>query len=186
MELKYRTGLRRIGAAIVDNIVMWPFSLFITMLSVSMDDEVIRTYSYFIAALPVTYSIIGHYKYGMTIGKWVARIKVIDVSESKNITLRQAFLRDIAFVILTIVDITVDILVRRSWEIGDIPGYIYWVSTVAGSAALLWTLLEIISMLTNSKRRAIHDFIAGTVVVRTDEFERTKLINESFNNAGDQ
>ena len=44
----------------------------------------------------------GPYKYGMTIGKWVAGIKVIDVSESKNITLRQAFLRDIVFVILTL------------------------------------------------------------------------------------
>ena len=29
-----------------------------------------------------------------------------------------------------------------------------------------WTLLEVLTMLTNAKRRAIHDFIAGTVVVR--------------------
>src|SRR5688500_6046075 len=97
---KYKTGLKRVGAAIVDNIVMWPFSIFITSLPGSMDDDVVRIYSYFIVALPVAYSIIGHYKYGMTVGKWVARIKVIDVSESKNITLRQAFLRDIVFVIL--------------------------------------------------------------------------------------
>ena len=31
----------------------------------------------------------------------------------------------------------------------------------------VWTLLEIITMLTNSKRRAIHDFLAKSVVVRT-------------------
>jgi len=51
---------------------------------------------------------------------------------------------------------------------------------VAGSAWLLRTLLEIISMLTNNKRRAIHDFMAGTVIVPIDQFERTKLASESF------
>jgi uncharacterized RDD family membrane protein YckC len=60
------------------------------------------TWNYVFAVLPVVYSIFCHYKYGMTIGKWVAR-------------------------------------------------------------------------------RAIHDFIAGTVVVRIDEFERRSLMKESFN-----
>jgi uncharacterized RDD family membrane protein YckC len=34
--------------------------------------------------------------------------------------------------------------------------------------ALVWILLELITMLANKKRRAIHDFIAGSVVIRTD------------------
>ena len=178
----YRTGLRRVGAAIVDSIVMWPFSLFVVNLNGSVDDAVLRIYGYFIVALPVAYSIIGHYKYGMTIGKWVARIKVIDVSETKNITLRQAVLRDIVFLVLTVVDIITDILLHSTWQDGDFPEYISWISFVANSAWLLWTLLEIISMLTNRKRRAIHDFIAGTVVVQIDEFEKAKLLNESFKN----
>jgi uncharacterized RDD family membrane protein YckC len=33
-------------------------------------------------------------------------------------------------------------------------------------AGCAWYLLEVITMLTNDKRRAVHDFIAGTVVVR--------------------
>jgi hypothetical protein len=32
----------------------------------------------------------------------------------------------------------------------------------------LWFLAEVLTMLTNRKRRALHDFIAGTVVVRTN------------------
>jgi uncharacterized RDD family membrane protein YckC len=32
----------------------------------------------------------------------------------------------------------------------------------------LWFLAEVLTMLTNDKRRALHDFIAGTVVVRTN------------------
>ena len=31
----------------------------------------------------------------------------------------------------------------------------------------IWFMLEIITMLLNEKRRALHDLIAGTVVVRT-------------------
>ena len=37
------------------------------------------------------------------------------------------------------------------------------VALVAG----IWFMLEIITMLLNEKRRALHDLIAGTVVVRT-------------------
>lgn len=37
---------------------------------------------------------------------------------------------------------------------------------ILGGALLGWSLLELITMLTNSKRRALHDWIAGTVVVR--------------------
>jgi uncharacterized RDD family membrane protein YckC len=40
-------------------------------------------------------------------------------------------------------------------------------ATMLTVAALTGFLLEIISMLTNEKRRALHDFIAGTVVVRS-------------------
>jgi uncharacterized RDD family membrane protein YckC len=39
--------------------------------------------------------------------------------------------------------------------------------------ATLWFLLEIATMLTNEKRRAVHDFIAGSVVIR-DEFWRNE------------
>jgi hypothetical protein len=31
-----------------------------------------------------------------------------------------------------------------------------------------WFVAEVITMLTNEKRRALHDFIAGTIVVRTN------------------
>jgi hypothetical protein len=33
---------------------------------------------------------------------------------------------------------------------------------------LAWLVLELLTMLTNPQRRALHDFIAGTVVVRTN------------------
>ena len=42
------------------------------------------------------------------------------------------------------------------------------------------SLLEVISMLANNERRAIHDFMAGTVVVRTEEFERSTVVQGDY------
>ncbi len=39
---------------------------------------------------------------------------------------------------------------------------------VLGIAALLWFAGEIVTCLLNKKRRALHDFIAGTVVVNVE------------------
>jgi hypothetical protein len=39
-----------------------------------------------------------------------------------------------------------------------------WLTLVPG----FWFFAEVLTMLTNRKRRALHDFIAGTVVVRTN------------------
>jgi hypothetical protein len=40
---------------------------------------------------------------------------------------------------------------------------------ILNNASLLWFWAEVLTMLTNNRRRAVHDFIAGSVVVRSDE-----------------
>jgi len=45
----------------------------------------------------------------------------------------------------------------------------FWILTALPG---LWFLAEVLTMLTNEKRRALHDFIAGTVVIRTNIDER--------------
>lgn len=39
---------------------------------------------------------------------------------------------------------------------------------ILGIGSLLWFVAEIVTSLMNQKRRAVHDFIAGTVVVKTE------------------
>ena len=39
-------------------------------------------------------------------------------------------------------------------------------SSLVSLARYAWYLLEVVTMLTNHKRRALHDYIAGSVVVR--------------------
>lgn len=56
------------------------------------------------------------------------------------------------------------------------PSREMWTSVVF----LAWWVAECVTMLTNDKRRAVHGFFAGTVVVRTD-IEGQVHIRKAFN-----
>jgi uncharacterized RDD family membrane protein YckC len=112
------------------------------------------------------YSVLLHARYGQTLGKMATRVKVLDVSEERLPTLRQAFIRDIGYIVLNTLSLCylIYLVVAGQYvpgaEVTTLPGQIVvW-------ASLGWFLLEIISMATNDKRRAFHDFIAGTVTIR--------------------
>jgi uncharacterized RDD family membrane protein YckC len=49
--------------------------------------------------------------------------------------------------------------------------------TLLMNASMLWLGLELITMLLNDKRRAIHDLIAGTAVVRIRGLEATDVMD---------
>lgn len=164
---RYRTARKRIWAAIVDYIVFMPL-LFVDRYFLFSETNlfILVAWNIFRIFLPVFYFIIAHYRYGRTIGKWVARIKVLDVSETRNLSLKQAFLRDSVYLSVLLIGL----LYYGFWafETGE-PGYLLNdYSDFAGSPYGVWLLLEIITMLVNSKRRAIHDFIAKSVVVRAE------------------
>ncbi|MFD1877008.1 RDD family protein [Vibrio chagasii] len=48
----------------------------------------------------ITYYVGMQAKFGQTIGKMVTRVKVVDVSESRNLTLKQSCMRDIVPIML--------------------------------------------------------------------------------------
>jgi uncharacterized RDD family membrane protein YckC len=112
------------------------------------------------------YSVCLHARYGQTIGKMITRVKVLDRSERRVPTIREAFLRDTGYILLSICSLVSFVYVVCTGRY--VPGK----ETASLSEAVLawagcaWYLLEVITMLTNDKRRAVHDFIAGTVVVR--------------------
>ncbi len=112
------------------------------------------------------YTVILHARYGQTLGKMVTHVQVLDLSEERIPTLRQAFLREIGNIVLntcSLVYFTYLILAGQNHHgtyFSALPGQILaW-------AFLGWFLLEIVTMASNHKRRALHDYIAGTVVVR--------------------
>lgn len=163
-DLKYRTGLKRIGAAIVDGIVFMPLSLVAQWLLNNSNNAIIISWSVFTTFLILFYSIFAHYKYGQTIGKWVAGVKVIDISETKPLTLRQSIMRDSFYLTVEIVGLLYFLFLRL--QIGSTEHILNDYIRFSGRPVFWWTIIELISMLTNSKNRAVHDFLAKSVVIR--------------------
>jgi len=162
---KYQTGLRRLGAAIVDGIIFTPIYFVERWLyNQTESDTLMIVWIIFTGFLPILYSIILHWNYGQTIGKWVTGVKVLDITELETLTLKQSILRDSFYLAVEIIGLAFfSFLFLQSsapeYLINDYKNFsnqpIFW-----------WTLLELVTMLTNNKRRALHDFLARSVVVR--------------------
>lgn len=167
---QYRTFRRRIGAGFVDGLVFLPISAFGSYLSSPARGSVVLI-SWAIVSYSAywIYSVVLHARYGQTVGKRIMRIKVLDVSEERIPSLLQAFLRDLGWIVVDVLSLAYFIYlvgaykyVQRVELLDNLPGRILNYSSTG------WFLIEIITMLTNSKRRALHDLIANTVVVRVD------------------
>jgi uncharacterized RDD family membrane protein YckC len=164
--LKYRTGLKRIWAAVIDWIVFMPLLLIGKWIYKSTENlSLLSAWATFIVFAPYFYSVILHYKYGQTIGKWVAGVKVIDISEARQLTVWQSLYRDGLFLLCAAVGLLyyIALLISSKEANASITDYYH----LAEQLMFYWTLLELITMLTNSKRRGVHDLIARSIVIRT-------------------
>jgi uncharacterized RDD family membrane protein YckC len=117
------------------------------------------------------YSILLHGFFGQTIGKRVMGVKVLDRAGAR-LSMKQAVLRDSFYVVYTMVSLAIDLPAVASGRNPYDPetaslATLGLARILSLSATMLWSFIEVVTMLTNEKRRALHDFIAGTVVVRT-------------------
>ncbi len=163
---KYLTFWPRFWAPTIDSLVLWIPTSFIPYLIFQISDlernATIALYC-FVVFIYYFYGIYFHGAYGATIGKMMTKVTVVDSATEGPITFKQAFIRDFIAILLSIILViymffadnsTNNVNVYDSFYIFLIPG--------------LWFLAEVITMLTNKKRRALHDYIAGTVVIRSN------------------
>lgn len=162
---KYQTGLRRFIALFIDGLVVMPLDLlneYVWDAKPGVSGFII--WATFYSLLAVAYYVYMHAKYGQTIGKWACKVKVLDNDSETAISVKQAVLRDIVPVLLMPYSIYIYTQGYSEWLQGNTLQQSTLDILIVFSLAL-WGLLEIVTMLTNKKRRAVHDFIAGTVVV---------------------
>jgi uncharacterized RDD family membrane protein YckC len=165
MDKRYQTFWPRFAAAIIDGLVLLPVSILLGFvyksgLPVVVYAALILDYVVFFA-----YSISLHGYYGQTIGKWVMKVQVVNIDETR-LTMRQAFLRDSIGISLALVYLLFAINPVFSGVSPDSRDFKAHIPSVILNVGLLVLILELVTMLTNAKRRSLHDFIAGSVVVR--------------------
>lgn len=164
---KYSTFFPRLIAGFIDgiavSIALWFLGLFFSSTADSGYRSLVDLVFF------TAYSISFHAISGQTLGKAVMKVKVVDFVTGGELTVWQAIARDSIPTLLVIILVALNLaFLDVEFQPDDLSLTILSaVFLVLGFANMLWYLLEIITMLFNPKRRALHDFIAKTVVVRT-------------------
>lgn len=96
------------------------------------------------------------------------RIKAVDINEVAFIGIKRSIIRELPLLLASIsvffyLFITLFLTDHLKLEKAK-DTYNNLIST----ASFAWMLIELITMLTNYRRRAIHDYLAKSVVIKTD------------------
>jgi len=175
--MRYAGFWPRLGAIVVDTLVLVPI-IALSFWTFSESRTIALVSEIPIACLFALYSIYFVGRWGQTIGKMALRIKVVALNgEEAGFT--RAFYRhavDLAFSLATSA-LTVYVLMSvtsREFELLALEARLELLTTKTGSwtdilnwLLIAWTLSELVVLLFNAKRRAIHDYITGTIVVHT-------------------
>jgi uncharacterized RDD family membrane protein YckC len=168
---RYRTFWPRLLAGFIDGLIFLPVSFLDRYLSSpARGSSVLIGWAIFSYSAYWLYSVLLHARFGQTVGKMLTSVKVMNVSETATPSLKQAFLRDVGYIGIDILTLAyfIYLVLAQKYSIGQqqledgLPG------TILSIAGAVWFFLEIATMLTNEKRRAFHDYIAGTVVVNPE------------------
>ena len=175
---KYSTFWPRFWTGTVDLCVLWPLALLLSLTWLLKPLPVAAVaFSLLSNAIGLTYTVWMHAWRGQTVGKIVCRVRVVDNLTEGPITLRQALLRECVPLVANLGVLGYILYLEGSGSIThDASSHperaINW--RVLGplmATPALWFLIEVITMFSNRKRRALHDLIADTTVVRTHLIE---------------
>lgn len=171
----YSTFSPRFWSIFVDSCVLWSIGFLITIILPIENSGYLATLLVIVENLAwLLYMVIMHARYGQTIGKMITKVRVVDFRTEGKITFWQASLREGTPFVLSLGFLGYEVFANLTWATEQ--NAIASVMELVGNKTFLlltmlpslWFTAEILTMLTNDKRRALHDFIAGTVVIRTN------------------
>ncbi|HEY2341503.1 MAG TPA: RDD family protein [Chthoniobacteraceae bacterium] len=171
---RYSTFGPRFWTGTVDYCILWPITFVATILLYLEPPKVVVALLVILESVAwLVYSVFMHARYGQTVGKMVTKVRVVDFRTEGRISYLQAWLRDGIPIVLNLGLVGYQVYAILTGK--DDPRAVakdqvvyYEPSWLAIALPVSWFLAEVLTMLTNEKRRALHDFIAGTVVIRTN------------------
>jgi len=171
--MKYAGFLSRAIAATVDGLVLLPFG-FLFLWVVSFKGAALLL-AVPLAAVGPAYQIWLHARSGQTLGKRFAGIRVLRL-DGERISWREALSRSSVDAGFCVAETVVTLLAL--YQLSDAQLSVSWFERselfmqhgpvwgkYVSYASAAWGASELVSLLFNAKRRALHDFIAGTIVV---------------------
>jgi uncharacterized RDD family membrane protein YckC len=163
---KYQTEQLRIASALIDRMLFLP--LFLVEQQLKVDDSghgLLLGWLIMIALLHMVYAVWLHHRYGYTFGKWLVGVRVVDLTESRNLTLAESVCREALYFII---ELTVICAFYYSIVEQDSPGLLFEkYHNLTRNVSLIWIFITLSVMLSNPKRRSIPDFFGRSVVVKS-------------------
>lgn len=186
----------RLGSLLLDFIFIIPVVFLVLYLN-GLGKNV-----YFYTVIPnlifgLWYNVYLPKKYGGTPGKLAVGISIIRLN-GQPIDWKEAILRHIVLFILTILS---SIVMTSSLLVADEETFtsLSWLQQSQYLMSLspifykfytwtsnIWIYSEFVVLLTNKRKRAIHDFIAGTVIIRTKYLAKIREVINSEQLADDK
>jgi uncharacterized RDD family membrane protein YckC len=167
--VKYQTFRRRFWAGVIDGFVFLPFTIFYSYFILSSRKApVLILWIIFSHSIYWSYSVFFHSRYGQTIGKMVLHLKVLDISETRIPTFKQALLRDAGGIAQSYLEVGNFIFLVTTGIYFRKPKQFTTSEIALIILSLVWYTIEIRTLAKNRERRAFHDLLAKTVVVRTN------------------
>lgn len=163
---KYHTFWARFWAGIIDALVFIPIFIFDVWAWNSFNSiAFLIGWFMFFSILFIAYSVISHGYYGKTIGKHICNVKVLDLSGA-DLSIKQAILRDSFPIALLILTLPFELALVSKGINPYSPDAQTTMTMISSSFGWIWFTIEMVTMLSNKKRRALHDYIAKSVVVK--------------------
>lgn len=181
----------RLGSILIDFVIFIPFfALMHYFHSLGKNYHIVTSVVFFLIGL--WYGIYLPKKYGGTPGKLLLGLKILKIN-GDEIGWKEAILRNIISTIMGIFGIFVtifcvqqannEIYLSKTWmEKGlYITSFAPKLFKIQIWANNIWMYSELIILMLNKLKRAIHDYIAGTVIVKTKYIEmiRKTIKNEN-------
>ena len=174
-DLKYGGFWRRLGAILIDALVFIPVILAYNGIAhISCGWTLCGQIG--MAIIGTAYTVGCHAKFGRTLGKLATGLRVVR-PDGSAIGWKHAWLRssvDIGFSVLAMVALAMALQAIPDEQFSGVGWQARWGNIEAhkqtqlawvDGVQMVWFWSEVVVMLFNRKRRALHDYIAGTVVI---------------------
>ena len=174
-QLNYASFWKRSASVLIELLLFFPVFYFLVKYFFPISKLSAGVGYAFLSLLEIAYLVYFHTRWGQTIGKMVMGIRVTRL-DGTRIGFREALMRSSVDIVLGSVLIVSTEMIIANWktpEWGSIGGMKMLrllhqrnpLNDLLNSIDNLWILSEAVVVLFNWKRRALHDFIAGTVVL---------------------
>lgn len=182
---EYASFKKRLLAAVIDAffliVILWPLSTLFSYGAI-LSKSVIPVV--FVEVITIAFFVYMVVRFGVTPGKYIAKLRVVSIYTNEFLKTPNALVRRWDYIlgsiqyILTVYTalkvMPTDFQYEFTFFFGDVFFDLAQPSTVLGYYIGAYVWLDLGFILFNRKKRAIHDLIAGSVVITEESYLKVK------------